>query len=232
MKRFLAVVLAGALVAGFVGATPAIGKKKKPKKKLVPVEAKYFLRDSDGCDTGVGQLSLQDGEDTGCWYVDNGAVNDAYIAGDLLTREDLEQTFVAADGVPFTLDATKHVTGEIYTAGGNCVVGTYTGPGGPITPPCSPAQLKGGNVTLEVVVQGTTGGTETVLGTFTEEFTVKPGDPTHKSAVDITLESALNKLNFETLEVAAFIHGNSVGNGIIELDDPASFINVPTLVKK
>lgn len=231
MKKILAVIVAGALVAGFVGATPAIGKKK-PKKKLVPVEAKYFLRDADGCDTGVNQLSLVDGEDSGCWYIDSGAVNDAYEGAGLLTREDLEQSFVAADGVPFKLDATKAVTGEINTAGGTCVVGTIGTPAGPVTAPCSPGQLKGGNVTLEVAVQGTVGGTETVLGTFTEEFAVKPGDPTHTSAVEITLDAALNKVDFETLEVTTYIHGNGLGNGIIELDDPASFINVPTLVKK
>ncbi|MDQ3955281.1 MAG: hypothetical protein M3285_07015 [Actinomycetota bacterium] len=230
MKKIFAVVLAGAVVAGFVGASPAISKKKK---KLVPVEQKYFLRDSDGCDTAANQLSVEDGEDTGCWYLDSGAINDAYVASTFLTREDLEQTFTAVDGVPFKLDATKALTGEIYTSGGNCLLGTIAVPGAPpVTPPCSPAQLKGGEVELEVEVRGATAGADVVLGSFAETFTVLPGDPTHKTDLNVPLDAALNKKDFTSLVVAIYVHGNGFLNGIIELNDPVSFVNVPTLKKK
>ena len=232
MKKLFAVLIAGVLVAGAISAGPALGKKKKPKPKTVPVAAKYFFRDADGCATNVNQLSLTDGEDTGCWYVDAGAVTDVALSTPFYTRDGWEQSYAAVDRVPFQLDATKPLTGEIYTSGGTCLVGTYTGPGGPVTPPCSPAQLKAGEARIEVIVKGTTGGTEIDLGTFTDTFTVTPADPTHKTEVSIPLDAALNKKDFTTLQVRLLLAGSSVFNGVVEMGDPTSFLTMPTLVKK
>ncbi|MDQ3877186.1 MAG: hypothetical protein M3290_02375, partial [Actinomycetota bacterium] len=71
MRKALAAFLVGGLVIGAVAA-PALAKKPKKVKKPVisQVDEKLFLRDDDGCDTNVNFLSTQDGEDTGCWYVD------------------------------------------------------------------------------------------------------------------------------------------------------------------
>ena len=236
MKKLFSALLAGAIVVGLMGAGPAVGKKKKkpkPKPKLVPVEAKYFFRDADGCDTNVNQLSLEDGEDTGCWYLDAGAPTDAALATPFYSRDLFEQLFVASDGVPFKLDATKPLTAEIYTSGGTCLVGKITPPAGPaVEPPCSPAQVKAGEVSMEVTVRGTTGGSVVDLGTVTDTFTVTPADPTHKSEVSIPLDAAMNKKDFSTLEVGILMGGKSVLNGIVEMDDPTSILNVPTLVLK
>lgn len=220
MKKTL---IAG-LVACLVGSTfvaPALAARKKPKKpkKPVPVQLdqKFFLRDSDGCETSENLLSVTDGPDTGCWYADTGIAYDIVVGAGLLTAADLSQTWSAMDGVPLTLDASKPITGEVSTSSGTCLVD-----GG-----CSPAQLGFGQATLDVTVVADVDGEEKVLGTFSESFVVTPG-ASHTSAVEIPIDPSLDKAKATGLKVLTFLHGAALGHGIIELETPASFITVPT----
>ena len=220
MKKTLIAALSACLVASAFAA-PALAARKKPKKpkKPIPVQLdqKFFLRDSDGCDSGENLLSLKDGEDSGCWYVDSGPLYDVVVEAGLLTPADLGQTWAAVDGVPVTLDATKPITGEISTSSGTCVVD-----GG-----CSPAQLGAGQATLDVVVFADIAGEEKEIGAFTESFVVTPAGP-HTSKIEIPIDPTLDKVQATGIKVLTYLHGAAMGHGIIELEAPASFITVPT----
>jgi hypothetical protein len=212
MKKTLIVALAACLV-GSAFVAPAVAKKKKKKPAAVQVDQKFFLRDTDGCDSGENLLSVTDGPDSGCWYVDSGPLYDAIVGAGLLTPADLGQTWSAMDGVPVTLDATKPITGEISTSSGTCVVD-----GG-----CSPAQLGGGVAILDVWVFAD--GEE--IGTFSETFPVTPAG-SHTSAIEIKLDPSLDKVKVNEISVLTYLHGAAVGHGVIELENPASFITLPT----
>ena len=123
--------------------------------------------------------------------------------------------------MPFTLDATRHIVGEISTEGGACILADPSFP-------CSPATLSGGNVTLDVIVQAEIDGEMTDIGTFTETFQSTPGT-THTSKIDIALDAALDKKQVPALNVLTYIHGPSVMHGTIVLDDPSSFVTLPAL---
>ena len=217
MKKTLIAALVACLVASAFAA-PAIAKRKKPKKPVpVQLDQKFFLRDTDGCDTSENQLSVTDGPDSGCWYVDSGPLYTLIVEAGLLTPADLGQTWAAMDGVPVTLDATKPITGEISTSSGACVVD-----GG-----CSPAQVGAGQATLDVVVYADIDGEEKEIGTFSASFVVVPGS-TVTTPIEITLDPSLDKVKATGLKVLTFLHGAAAGHGIIELEAPASFITVPT----
>lgn len=220
MKKLLvAGVVAGLFVGSMLPAQAA--KKKKPKAKPpvpVAVDLQYFLRDADACDTSENLLSLTDAPDPSCWYVDSGAFYEVLDTAGLLAPEDLAVSWTASDGLPFTLDASKRISGEITTRGGTCVLSDPA--------PCSPATLSAGSATLDVIVRGTVGDEDIDLGTFTETFTTVPGTA-HTSVVDIELDPALDKKQVTNLTVLTYIHGASVFHGTVALDDPSSFVKVP-----
>ncbi|MDQ3953495.1 MAG: hypothetical protein M3279_11120 [Actinomycetota bacterium] len=220
MKKLIVVGLVAGLMVGALAPAQAGKKKKKPKTPPAPVavDLKFFLTDADGCTTSENLLSLTHVPSDGCWYVDSGAPYEAIVQAGLLTPADLAVTWTATDGVPFTLDATKHVTGEITTEGGACVVSGV----------CAPVTLSAGNATLDVVVQGEIDGEMTDLGTFSESFQTIPGTK-HTTKVDITLDAALDKKQVTNLTVATYIHGPAVLHGTVVLDDPASFVTLPAL---
>ena len=222
MKRLLALVLVLGLVGGYMGTTGAMAKKKK--KKLVPVEAKFFLRDDNGCDD-PNYLSKEDGEDLGCWQSDS-ALNEALINQAALFEKSLvAQVFQTRDGVPLVLDATKPLSGEIYTYSGSCF-----DPGTGVVP-CAPTGVGAGQASIDITVTGTSGGNEVVLGEHTETFAVTPGDP-HKTSVSFELDDALNKKKFDSLTLTFYPHGAALFHSGVEMDNPASFISVPSLAKK
>ena len=210
MKRLLALVLVLGLVGGYMGATGAAAKKKK-KKKIVPVEATFFLRDDNGCES-PNYLSKKDGPDEGCAQTDS-FLNEAVInqAG-LIGEELIADTFEARDGVPLVLDATKALTGEITT---------YSIDGAGL-----------GQAEIDITVSGVSGGEQIILGEQTDTFVVTPAEPTHTMDFNVELDDALNKKKFESLTVTFYPHGWAAFHSGVELDDPASFIKVPTLVKK
>lgn len=217
MKRFVALALVVGLVGGYMGATDALAKKKK----LVPKDVKFFLRDDNVCED-PNFLSIEDGEDQGCWQSDS-FLNEVFIdnAG-LFGPELVAQSFETRDGVPLTLDATKAVTGEISTYSGSCIDASI---------PCSPVGVGAGQATIDITLTATVGGTETLLGEQSETFTVVPGGP-NTFDLDIELDDALNKKKFDSLKLMIYPHGVALFHSGVEMENPASFITVPTLAKK
>lgn len=197
---------------------------RSAKKKLVAVEAKFFLRDDNGCED-PNYLSKKDGEDMGCWQSDSFLNEPVVNQAGLVDRSALSQVFDARDGVPLVLDATKTLTGEIHTYSGSCFDPVGAGI------PCAPTGVGAGQAAIDITVTGVTGGAEVLLGEHTEEFAVTLGGP-HKTDVSFELDDALDKKKFDSLKVSFYPHGAALFHSGVEMDNPASFINVPTLVKK
>ncbi len=219
MRRLLALGLLAGMVVGYLSAGEAGAAAQAAGK------SKFFLRDTDGCDA-ANFLSRKDGEDSGCWWVDRGPLYDGIAATGLLSEDELSEIWTASDGLPFKLNATKPLTGSISTTSGSCYAGLVDD-----SAPCSPEQIGAGRATLKVKVAGMTAGEEILLGTHTEDFVVAPAS-SHTSTMSLELDEALNKKKFTGLKVTTYLAGAAVGHGIIELEDPASFITVPTWVKK
>lgn len=205
MRKILTTGLILSLVMGAFLFPAEAGKKKK--KPPAPVELKFFFH-GDACDDATFLLTLSDGPDASCWFTRSGLVYEAQLAAGDDPRT-LGQTFVAAEGLPFVLDMSKKITGEITTSGFQGVLGA-------------------GQPTLEVTVLGTVGGEEKELGTHSETFTVGPTQQ-HTTILDLALDPALAGLGFDGFSVHVFTHGASFGHGVIEMEDPPSFIVVPTL---
>lgn len=221
MRKLITLALVGLLAFCLVG--PATAKKKKKPKKppvpvVVPVDQKFYLR-RDACATDADntRLSLEDGEDGACSWDDAGAPNEVYRESGLV---DTTTVFAAENGVPLTLDASKHVTGEItlYHAA-TCVVAGA----------CTPTPINVGQAHFTVRVIATVGGEDKEIGVVEEEFTTTPGEP-HVVKIDLAIDPALNGATVEGFRLEAFHGGQAIGPGGISYDDPASFVVVPALV--
>ena len=215
MRKLIVLGLVAGLMFNVLAPVEAAKKKKKP----VAAEQKFFLHDTS-CDA-ENTMSLLDGADQSCWYVDSGVAYTAFEGAGLLTAEDLGQSWLASDGVPLTLDATKPITGEISTSSGACAID-----GG-----CAPVGVGAGQATLDVWVFGTIDGEEKELGTFSEDYVIAPGQ-THTSKLSLELDPALDKAVITDLRVLTFLHGAQLGHGVIELENPASFVTMPAWVVK
>ena len=217
MKRLIGLALVIGLVGGYVGSTSALAGKARLKAS----QTKFFLRDSDAC-SGPGYLSKKDGPDSGCWQLDS-ALNEAVIdQAQLLDRDLIADHFDARDGVPFVLNAKKAITGVIATYSGSCYDPAV---------PCAPAGVGAGVAEVDIIVRGTVGGSEKVLGEQHASFPVVPGGPT-ETPVNIELDDALNKKKVSSFRVTVFFSGAAAFHSGVELDNPASFVTVPTYVKK
>ena len=228
MKKAIVIALTAALVGSAFAAAPAVAKKKKKKPKkpaVVQVDQKFFLR-RDGCGTDADntRLSLEDGADTGCWYVDAGILYEliaqAAANGAPFNPDVLWEPYPADSGVPLTLDASKPIGGEITFYGGQCVV----------DPVCSPVGISAGQATVRIRAIATIAGEDVELGTFEDSFTAVPGS-THTSKVEIAIDPALNGVSIEALRIEIFKGGAAYGPGGVEYDEPASFITVPAFVQ-
>ena len=67
------------------------------------------------------------------------------------------------------------------------------------------------------------------IGSQVVEFLVTPLQSKHVVDVRIPPDAALNGLTFTEVSLSTHFRGPSAGTGFFELDDPASFIEVPTL---
>ena len=223
MKRIVAIALVGGLIGGLAYA-PAVAKKKpKPKVKIVAEDVKYFMH-RNSCGTSddiddVWSLSTADGPDaaTGCGSAYSGIPNEAAITADGAPLS--SYVWVATDGVPFTLNATKDITGEITLHSSGIADG-------------APMSGGAGQTTLEVTLTGTAGGEAKTLGTAESTYQVTPDKSTYTSQLTMTPAADLNKLSFTSLELTTTVRGASINHGYFELDNPASFFSIPTLVKK
>lgn len=217
-RRLITLMVVLGLIAGAL-AGPAVAKKKKKKPALVQVDQPMFLR-GDACDAEARALSLEDNADAECIYTRAGLVYDTIPeTAPAPVGANPWQSWPAVDGVPFKLDATKPVTGEIYVKGLFPLVGDYPG-------------FSAGQVKVTVRLVGESGGEEVELGEFVDEYTVTPGSDAYMSEVEIAPDAALHKADFTSLTLHTRIGGASVGHGVYKLNDPSSFIKVPTLATK
>lgn len=219
MKKTIVFALVLGLVAGSLAA-PALAKKKKGKKPaLVQVDEKLFLRRDDcGGDADNPHLSVTDAPDgngNGCGSALAGAGNE--VANQAGESEDLGTTdaWPATDGVPFVLDGTKDISGSI-------TVDTYHGVAE------NPVPLGVGQSTLDVVLSGTVAGADTELGTATATFQSTPAADQYTVTFTIKANPALDKASVTGLTLTTSLHGPAVLSGFYELDDPASFVTIPT----
>jgi hypothetical protein len=120
MKRTTVSILVLALAIGALVAPAAEAKKKKPKKPpvvaAVPAEQKYFLHwDDDGAGgcTGTQNMSLDEHPGTTC----NSSTQPAQEVFAAAGQDLIVNLFPAVDGVPFTVDASRKMTGEIVLRG-------------------------------------------------------------------------------------------------------------------
>lgn len=215
MRKFLALTVVAGLIGGYVGAAPAQGAR------LVPKTSKFFLRDDNVCES-PDYLSRKDGPDSGCWQSDS-FLNEPIISqAGLIDRDEIADHFVARDGVPLTLNAKKAITGTIATYSGSCYDAAV---------PCAPVGVGVGQAQVDIIVRAFINGAEVVLGEQTATFEVVPGDP-HVTEVNLEIDDALNKKKVTSLRVSIFFHGAALFHSGVELENPASSISVPTLVKK
>ena len=205
MKKLLILALATGLVAGSL----AVGAEAKKKKKLVSKAVNYYLRSAD-CTADVFSLSISDGEDSGnCGSFDNGPSQEVFKAAG---EEYLEQVWVAADGIPFKLDATKALTGTIY-------MGSWSG-------------ASAGSATLDVVINGNSGGESVEIGKASTTYTVTPETNYHEVTFEIDVADDLNKKSFTTLELHTVSRGTAPLHGYYGLETEVSYFTMPTLAKK
>ena len=223
MKRMIAVIVLGGLLGG-IGFAPATAKKKpkkKPKPKIVAKDVNYYLRRADcGGDDDAISLSIVDGPDggSGCGSAFAGAPNEVFVqTGDPPSS----YLWPAIDGVPFTMNAAKPITGEI-------TVQSFSG--SPTLP--APPYTSAGQATLVVNLSGTTGGESKVIGTASNTYVVTPDTGSYTTEFTMTPDKALEKAVFTELQLETYVRGTTVLHGFFELDDPASFITVPTWAKK
>lgn len=205
MKKTLIVALALGLLGGALVAP--VEAKKKAK---VPSELKYFLHweadgaTPEGC-TKTTHMDLQDTPgDTTCSYTFQVAQEALGAAGQDLLR----YSYPATEGVPFVLDASRHLTGEVVLRG---------------------AATK---ATVEIVLTGTVAG-QTV--TLAEGVTAEavgagtnnglPGQPAVAS-VDLEIDSAYDKAKVTALTLGVTVRG--VHRGGIDYEITPSHVIVPT----
>lgn len=189
-------------------------------------EVKLFLT-STGCPAGTDNVDtlVTTDSDSGveCFYTASGVRNEiGSQAGPTPVtpnREGGTRYWDAAGGVPLTLDATRPITGEIFTSGAQRVVGGT---------PESPVGFSAGQVILDINLVGTSGGKEVEIAALTDTFNVVPGAP-HKTELKLTPDASLGGLIFETIELRTWIHEMSAGHGVVKTNgDFSSFISIPT----
>lgn len=209
MRKMIVIGLVAGLVAGSLGGATAQAKKKKPKPvNYVAQDVNYYLRAAD-CSADVYGLSIEDGAGDGtCGGGDNGAVNEVYAAtGDPY----VEQQWVAADGLPLMLDASKALKGTFYVT--------------------SWAGVSAGPATLDVRVTATVAGEQVELGTASADYLVTPAQGTYEVVVEIKMPAELDKAQIEGLTLGTVSRGYAPLQGYYEMEDPASFLTVPAFVK-
>ena len=222
MKKTLITALVLGLVAGSL-ALPAETKKRKRKPAPVQAPATFFLRLAEGktCgDEGANTLSRTDGDDggTACGSSAYGIPNDA-------GAQNADPTvWVAADGTPFTLDATKEIT---------CLIGVKSRTGVTTHPTTgetirSPFAYGAGNTTLNIAINGTTGGEITQIGAATIDYQVIPGTDLYEIEFSIQPPAELDKKVFTTLDITLYNSGDSVQHGFYTSDEPASNFTIGT----
>ena len=224
MRRFVAVSLALGIVVGSLAA-PAVAAKKKKKKAPAPVavEQQFFLRNTaGGCAPEALILLLSDGPDEStCGDHAGGLGNEVFINAFGEPCEPTAQygcgnvVYSAAEGLPLTLDASKEIKGMI--AVGAWASGSGVGNGA-------------GQTTLVITVKGVKDDEEIVLGSAEVTYTVTPAQNIYEHEFALKLDPALDKAQLTGLVIDLHNRGVSVEHSWYSLDDPASYLTVPSWV--
>lgn len=218
MRRAWAAVLVALLVATPAGARPGHESVQRSTKWFLHIglagtgttgEWTHTLDERDYADTGNG---------TGNLY--NGIGNEIFpTAG----REPERTVFEATDGLPLRLGAsdpaTNPVTGQIAVR--TLDVGSFE-----VSVP-----VGAGMVVLELDLTGVPAGSgeRVVIASQVIEFLVTPFQSRHVLDVRMAPDGSFDGVAFTDVSLTTHFRGPSVGTGFFELDDPASFIEVPTL---
>jgi hypothetical protein len=225
-KKLFSILVAAGLVGGALITAPVTAGAQE-----APSEAKLFLR-STGCPASSDNsdyLSLEDAdEEIQCFFTGSGIRNEigeqtgtigAQGQNAVSDRETATRYWDALDGVPVVLDATKPITGQIWTSGGACAVGGV---------PCSPAGLGAGEMIFDINFVGTQGGTEVEVATFTATYEVVPGT-VQLIEIEAAIDPSLDGAQLDTFEMRTWQHGSSVGHGVVNTNgETSSYISVPT----
>ena len=230
MRKLLVLGLVAGLAVSLIGPADAAKRKKKKKPPVVvapaPVDVNYYLH-RDKCEDSSDATTLSTGDDAdggdGCGAVESGVLTELYIASGVTppstpagsTGPDTV-VWEATDGIPLVLDATKDVRGEITML-------SFKGLSQ------NPAAISAGQTKLHILVSGTTDGAVKTIGEATAEYLVTPDKSSYTVEFSIKPDAALDKATFTTLELTTTVRGTSVLNGFYSLEDPASFVTVPTL---
>ena len=223
MRRFVAVSLALGIVVGSLAAPAVAAKKKKKAPAPVAVDQQFFLRNiAGGCAPEALILLLSDGPDEStCGDHAGGIGNEVFINA---FGEPCEPSggygcgnvlYSAAEGLPLTLDATKEIKGMI--AVGAWASGSGVGNGAGLT-------------TLVITVKGTKDDEEIVLGSTEITYPVTPAQNTYEHEFALKLDPALDKAQLTGLVIDLLNRGASVEHSWYSVDDPASYLTVPSWV--
>lgn len=233
-KKLLALTMIAGLVAGSAVTADAKKKKPKPKKKTVfvakPVNYYVSFTAEEGatCTTeGAKYLSVTATQGaSSCGHLFYGAVAEALITAgqegalDAAGLSPHATVYPAVDGVPFILDATKAITGEVVIKSRSVVANGQT-----------VAQNVGtGKAKLTVLLTGTTGGETVTLGEAAVDYDHAP-QSTPKVEFSLEPIAELDKAAFESLELTLRTRGASAG-GSFYSSAGDSFLTVPTYLKK
>jgi hypothetical protein len=167
----------------------------------------FYVR-RDGCGTAADNphLSVQQGTDAG-----DGC-------GSLFPQPAISATgdpFSAVNGVPFTLDATKKITGTIKFS-------SYQGiEGGPVG-------FGVGQVTMTARLTGIVGNQSRVLGSATATHLVTPSQVEYTTPIDITPPAADNGKRVSGLTLDLSFTGPAVLCDFVAMSG-ASFVTIPIL---
>jgi hypothetical protein len=210
------------VVAGFPGhglassATNGSRMTRSESRKLfLHIEVQ---KDSNGA-TGKFKnfLSTQDFVDevNGSANVYDGVPNEAFIATG--SREPAKTEFPSADGTPFRMNAKAHTTGLIAVRSFQAeTVNDLAIPAG------------GGAATLELQLKGElSSGRKVDVGEQSIDYLVTPAQELYELDVDIAPAAGLHGKRFASITLTVLFRGAAVMSGAYELDDPASFIEVP-----
>jgi hypothetical protein len=203
VKKLVIFALVAVLAVSLLGPATAAKKKKKKKKVPTPIELQFFLRTNGDC--AAPFLSLTDGEDGDCVYGDGGIIGEIYQATGIL---DTVNHYVASDGIPLTLDTSRHVTGSIGIRGWN---GAGVGP-----------------AETDITLFGTIAGEEVELATFNESYTAGP-QHVQMIELDLELDPKFAGAVIEGLKLDVYAHGNTIAGRGVEHDEPVAFITIPAL---
>ncbi|MFN2594875.1 MAG: hypothetical protein ABR579_08315 [Actinomycetota bacterium] len=230
MKKAIITALVLGLIAGSIAA-PAYAKKPKKHKKPppvatpVPVDANYYLHQNTCGDAAGDQTTMSTTDDTdagtGCGAAEAGIITEIYEQTGVTPPDNPVQnsgpdttTWTATDGIPFVLDGSKEIKGKIAISDFCCG---------------DPVGASAGQATFVATVSGTTNGEVKEIGTATVSYLVTPNQYTTIVDFSIKPDASLDKASFTTLSLATTIRGETVLHGWYSLDDPSSFITVPTL---